>query len=1186
VVRGNPPRGRREAFVALSILVCFAAWAILFRWRLNVPPVFFHRAWPLFVLLSLLMKGLGSRVVPRETHSLVGIVDLAAILLFGPVGGAWVAAAGAFLYQIERGLVEGVRARREGSELAGPVLVGNLAFDSGLKGWMALVSGTLYQRVGGPAPLYRIDLSLAGPTLLLLVTWFLMDHLGWGIAEAILGGWKRVRDWLHAVIVPSLLIELAPLPLSVLVAFLYASGSPGAFLLMSAGLIATSLVIQRLVRITLQQQHNVRELMVLNEIGRAVAHAEMSVEALAELVYQQASHIVDTSFFHLGFFEGDLFTLAIRVRDGVRQPPLTVTVPRGKGIVGWMRESKQPLLVRDFVREMDRLPARPLYLDPDPPRSGVFVPLLASGEAIGSISIQSRRPAAFDEQHLRILSFIADQAALAIEKARLYQAARERAAELERIAAENARLYAAVREERDRLRLLQDVTRDLTRRLDLDDLLQRLLQRALESLKAADGVILLLGTRRETPRAISTQEGPQTDLGLILERGLAGWVIHNRQAALLPDVRKDPRWLPGAQAVGSAVAVPILHGDTPWGAITLTHPQPGFFAQADLTLLLALADQAAVALEAARQYEAQRRRAVQLQTIAEVMRSILSILDLDALLNQVVRLVRSRFGYSHAHIFTVDAEREEVIFRASTDPENPFWEARQGRLSLEEGLVGWVARHGEATIVGDVCQDPRWLPDQKDVRSEVAVPLKVGNDVVGVLDVQSDEVDAFDDEDLFILRTLADQIAVALENARLYRAEQEEAWVLNALLQVAQNIARARDLSETLETVVRLVPLLIGAEPCVLLLRERESGVFRVAHGYGAGWKALEGQVLDSRVIPALARVVQGATPLALVAEPDVEGMPVAVSGLLPGGSGWLYPLVAGGEVCSVLLLGLGAGGTPLSGKQQTILSGLAHQAGIAIQEARLRQEAEVRQRLEQELAVAREIQRRLLPECCPQIPGWSIGAAWEAARAVGGDFYDFVPLPDGRLGIVVADVSDKGVPAALFMVLSRSLVRASAVNHASPAEALGHVNRLLLEDSQAEMFVSVFYGVLDPQAGEMRYASAGHNPALLVRADGETALLQAPGVILGVIPDARLEERVVELRPGDTLVLYTDGVTETINRHEEEFGLERLTRIVTDRRADALPDVQAAVLEALKEFGEGQPPFDDLTLVLIRREL
>ena len=1177
---------RPYAFLALGLLIGLGSWTFLLVRRPDLPAGFFPRAWVLFLLFSLLIKGLGSRVVPRQTHSLVGIVDLAAILLFGPLGGAWVAASGSLLFQIARAAMEALRSRRGGPFPSPVILAGNILFDSGLKALMALAGGWLYLQVGGGVPHPPLQASIAWPALVLFMVWFLLDHLGWGAVEAVLGGWVAVREWFAAVHVPSFLIELIPLPQSLLVAVFYQQKDPLAFALLAGALIGTSIAIHLLVTFALQQRRSVRELQVLNQIARAVATAELSVERLCELIYEQASHIVDTSTFHLGLFDGDRFTLQVWVRQGVRQDPLTVALPSGEGIIGWMRQSKQPLLVRDFSREMDRLPARPRYLNEDPPRSAVFVPLIASGEVIGSLSIQSSRPATFSEQHLRTLSFIADQAAIAIEKARLYQAARERAAELERIAADSARLYSQVREERDRLELLYNVTRDLTQRLDLDDLLQRLVQRTVESFHAQDGAILLLGTRREPPRAISTEPQSQANLTAILERGLAGWVIQQRQPALVPDTRQDPRWLPTEREIGSAIAVPILHRETVLGAITLIHSQPGFFSSADPTLLMAMAEQSAVALEAARLYEAQRRWAIQLETVPQVMRSILSILDLDDLLGELVNLVREQFGYSHAHIFTLDPSGEEAIFRASTDPDSPFWEARGRRVSLGEGLVGWVAQHGEPTMVGDVYQDPRWLPDQTDVRSEVAVPLKVAGEVVGVLDVQSGEADAFDEEDEFILNTLADQIAVALETARLYAAEQEEAWVLNALLQVAQNVAQARDLDEMLEVVVRLVPLLVGVEHCALFLREREGQAFVPMHGYGSHWETLKGMRFDPHDVPAFEQAVGQAGPVAIVGSADPGEVPPSLREGLGGGSIWLFPLIAGGEVPSILALGLGRAGTHLTSRQQTILAGITNQAGIAIEEARLRREAAERQRLEQELAVAREIQRRLLPECCPDFPGWSLGVSWEAARQVGGDFYDFIQLPHGRLGIVIADVLDKGVPAALFMVLSRSLVRASAVSHASPAEALRRVNRLLIEDTRAEMFVSVFYGVIDLETGEMRYASAGHNPPLLVRQDGQAQSLEAPGIILGVIEDAPLKERSVQLEVGDTLVLYTDGVTETINLAEEEFGVERLAQVIAAHRSEEVGEIQRQVLAALKEFDQGQPPFDDLTLMVVRRQV
>jgi serine phosphatase RsbU (regulator of sigma subunit) len=598
-----------------------------------------------------------------------------------------------------------------------------------------------------------------------------------------------------------------------------------------------------------------------------------------------------------------------------------------------------------------------------------------------------------------------------------------------------------------------------------------------------------------------------------------------------------------------------------------------------------MAEQAAVGIEASRLYEAQRRRAVQLQTIADVMRRILSILEIDPLLGEVVQLVRERFGYTHVHIFTLDAAGDEVIFRASTDPGSPFWKSRGGRATLDEGLVGWVALNGEPIMAGDVSTDPRWVPDQTDVRSEVAVPLKVADEVIGVLDVQSGEIDTFDDEDLFILRTLGDQIAVALESTRLYATQQEEAWVLNALLQVAQNIAQARDLDELLEVVVRLVPLFVGVEHCVLFLRDREAGGLRALHGYGIQPGDLEGMRFAPGQMPAFDQAVTEAQPVVVIAKEEREALPPTLQEMGKG-STWLFPLMAGGEVSGLLLLGMERPVTILTGRQYTILSGITNQAGIAIEEARMRRADAERQRLEQELAVAREIQRSMLPHSTPTAPGWSIQAAWQAARQVGGDFYDFISLPDDRLGVVIADVSDKGVPAALFMVLSRSLVRASALSHRSPAEALKRANRLLLADNRAHMFVTVFYGVVDLKTGEMRYASAGHNPPLLCHAGSEEiSTLESRGRILGVVKDVPIEEKSILLEPGDTLILYTDGVTEAFSQGEEQFGEERLKEVLCDHKGEELEPLCRSLLDKLSEFTAGQPQFDDLTLVLLRRE-
>ncbi|MGB9632493.1 MAG: GAF domain-containing protein, partial [Chloroflexaceae bacterium] len=175
------------------------------------------------------------------------------------------------------------------------------------------------------------------------------------------------------------------------------------------------------------QRRSVRELALLNEISRAIIRSELDVEALCDLVYREASKVVDTASFHLGLFDNDRYTLVVRVQDRVRLPPLTVTLPPGDGLIGWIRQTGKAVLVEDFTREMDLLPARPRYQSDRPPRSGVYVPLIAGERVIGSISVQSYAPRAFNANDLRLLSLIADQAAAAIESANAYRAQQEEA---------------------------------------------------------------------------------------------------------------------------------------------------------------------------------------------------------------------------------------------------------------------------------------------------------------------------------------------------------------------------------------------------------------------------------------------------------------------------------------------------------------------------------------------------------------------------------------------------------------------------------------------------------------------------------------------------------------------------------------------------------------------------------------
>ncbi len=234
------------------------------------------------------------------------------------------------------------------------------------------------------------------------------------------------------------------------------------------------------------------------------------------------------------------------------------------------------------------------------------------------------------------------------------------------------------------------------------------------------------------------------------------------------------------------------------------------------------------------------------------------------------------------------------------------------------------------------------------------------------------------------------------------------------------------------------------------------------------------------------------------------------------------------------------------------------------------------------ELQIARDIQMSFLPEKLPRIPAYDLAAMSLPAKEVGGDFYDAIPLPDERLGIVMADVSGKGVPAALFMALSRTVVRAHA-RHSGAKDAIRDANILIAEDSKSGMFVTLFYGVVDAARLTMTYVNAGHNPPMLFRGDGEPRELKATGIILGVMDDAEYEERTVDLAGGDLLLLYTDGVTEAINPEEEQFGEERLIATVQEYRHLPSNEIVERIQQAVFAFCGREPQFDDLTLMVLK---
>lgn len=267
------------------------------------------------------------------------------------------------------------------------------------------------------------------------------------------------------------------------------------------------------------------------------------------------------------------------------------------------------------------------------------------------------------------------------------------------------------------------------------------------------------------------------------------------------------------------------------------------------------------------------------------------------------------------------------------------------------------------------------------------------------------------------------------------------------------------------------------------------------------------------------------------------------------------------------------------------LLSAIAASAAIAIENARLYQVAVEKGRMERDLQLAYKVQSSLLPHETPSYGGWEFATRWIPAREVAGDFFDFFPLGDGELGIVIADVADKGIASALFMASCRSVIRGSMLRASSPQDGINSANRLIHADATDGNFLTLFYAQLNPESGEMVYVNAGHNPPLLVRRGADVLQkLTLTGMALGVIEDFNYEQRAINLNPGDMIFLFTDGVSEAVDIDSAEFGEARLEKFVLDNQEQTAEDLAASLETTLEVFTASTQPFDDITIVVIKR--
>ena len=395
-----------------------------------------------------------------------------------------------------------------------------------------------------------------------------------------------------------------------------------------------------------------------------------------------------------------------------------------------------------------------------------------------------------------------------------------------------------------------------------------------------------------------------------------------------------------------------------------------------------------------------------------------------------------------------------------------------------------------------------------------------------------------------------------------------------ALIRAGRELAGHRPLSELFEVIMDLSLEAVGAGRGVLMTIEGEQLLVRAARGQGF---QISSAVRD-RVIK------ESASVLVLDAQSDQafrERQSIVAQNVR---SMLAVPLQAQERVIGLIYLDSPNLIRPFSREDLNLLTVMANVAAIRIEHARLAEVEQAERMLAKDLDQAAKIQRGLLPSCAPTVPGYDIAGHTAACRTVGGDYYDFIPYPDGRIALLVGDVAGKGMPASLMMSSLQARVQVLFEQPDDLANKVGRLNKAVASNCPDNRFITFFICVLDPATGEVVYTNAGHNPPLVVRANGEVERLTSGGIILGIMPKFVYQEGRAKIEPGDSLVLFSDGVTEAARLDvDEEFGEERLAETIHASKAATSADMVLEIVKAVAEFTQGAPPADDITVVLAR---
>lgn len=568
-------------------------------------------------------------------------------------------------------------------------------------------------------------------------------------------------------------------------------------------------------------------------------------------------------------------------------------------------------------------------------------------------------------------------------------------------------------------------------------------------------------------------------------------------------------------------------------------------------------------------------RAELLDFLLEVAAATQETLDLDRLLESVAGIVKEVLP-SQIFAIMLYSEREKGLrIRYSVGHREEV--VKNLVIPLGEGITGIAAKEKQPILVGDVRTDPRYLSVLDAVRTELAVPMLARGKLVGIIDVQSTKLNAFTEYDRTLLRLIASRVAVAIENARLYRRVDRQNRTLKTLARLSQGFSSILDLDELLQKIATTVRELINYDAFSILLVDAEAKVLR--HRFSIRYdeqveldniplgKGLTGAAAESR-LPVRVDDTR-MDPRYIASHPEIRSE-VAI------------PLILQDRAVGVMDLESRRVGYYNEDQVRT-LSLLAPQIASSIENARLYQEVEQReQRMEKDLKAARQVQSVLLPLEAPPIPGLEIGIGLRPAREISGDLYDFFEYGSEYAVVAFGDSSGKGPAAALYGALVSGLLRTMAPRRRGPALLLQSLNEILLERRVDAQYVTLLILLWHAASRRIIMANAGAIPPMICRR-GEILNPSVEGTPIGLLENREYDEIPIDTEPGDVIALYSDGIQDGPNTGDEEYGGDRLAEVL--KAASHLPakEIVDAIFKSHELFTAGTRMFDDQTVVILK---